>query len=748
MENLLNQAPVYLPGHPVSHRRPLDRYLPLHPEGVAVAWLREHIPPGSWVLDPFGASPRLVGEIARAGYRVLSTIHNPISAFLLRMEATAPDAAALNAALAALSSSRVRATRLEPLIRDLYQTTCPACNQTIEARAFLWKKGSSTPYGRQIHCPHCHHRGEFPTSEADRQHAAASEASPLHRARVLERVAPLHDPDRPFVEEALTVYPERALYALTTMINKLDGLNLPPDQHDCLSALLLAACDRGNTLWPHPKERQRPRMLTIPSRYRENNLWLALEEAVDLWAEARPGFPLTTWPELPPESGGACLYAGRLKDIAAELSAVPIAAVVTALPRPNQAYWTLSALWSGWLWGAHAAQDFKSVLRRQRYTWRWHTAALHAIFDTLADTLPAGLPILALMSEAEAGFLNAAALAARLAGFERWAIALRADEQQVQIHLVTPQAQRRPQESETASTSTLNRALQEQAQGYLRQRGEPSLYLPLLAASLRALFQTAPSETHPQQAYADLQVELEGAIAYRGGLLHLRASKTIESGYWWLASAPEEVLPLADRVEMEIVRFLLENPDCSAEAVDTALCAAFPGPLTPETALVHVCLESYAEQSSQGWRVRPQDQPGARRQELGEMATLVARLGQRLGFEVQQVSSKPPVFDWVGRAQRWQVHISASAVLGKYIRPDQPPPGKGLLVLPGGRANLVAYKLRHNPVFEDAVKANWVMVKYRHLRELSEHPLLTVENLEEQLSLDPLTYVEPQLRLL
>ncbi len=700
------------------------------------------------MLDPFGTSPRLLGEIARAGYRVLTTMHNPIAAFLLQVEAAAPTVEVFNAALSKLSSSRVRDSRLEPLIRDLYRTTCPACNQIIEARAFLWKKGAIAPYGRLLACPHCHQRGEFPTNEVDREHATASEASPLHHVRVLERVAPLHDPDRVFAEEALAVYPERAIYALATMLNKLESLRLPAEEEIALRALLLAACDRGNTLWPHPKERQRPRMLTIPPRFRENNLWLALEEAVLLWTEGSSSFPLSTWPDFPPESGGVCLFPGRLNDIAPELPNISIAAVVTALPRPNQAYWTLSALWSGWLWGAHAAQDFKSVLRRQRYTWRWHTAALHAVFEALAEALPAGVPLLALMSEAESGFISAVALAARLAGFNRWVMALRADEQQGQIHLVTPERQSPSPENEPAATSTLNRTLQEQAQNYLKRRGEPSPYLPLLSASLEALYRHPPLALHPQQAYVRLQNELERAISFRGGLLRLRASKSVESGYWWLARAPAETLPLADRVEMEMVRFLLEHPDCSAEAVDTALCAAFPGPLTPETALVHVCLESYAEQSSQGWRVRPQDQPGARRQELGEMATLVARLGQRLGFEVQQVSSEPPVFDWVGRAQRWQVHISASAVLGKYIRPDQPPPGKGLLVLPGGRANLVAYKMRHNPVLEDAAKANWVMVKYRHLRELSEHPLLTVENLEEQLSLDPLTFVEPQLRLL
>ena len=45
---------------------------------------------GSWVLDPFGFSPRLALEAARAGYRVLVTVNNPITRFLLEMSARPP----------------------------------------------------------------------------------------------------------------------------------------------------------------------------------------------------------------------------------------------------------------------------------------------------------------------------------------------------------------------------------------------------------------------------------------------------------------------------------------------------------------------------------------------------------------------------------------------------------------------------------------------------------------------------------
>ncbi len=102
----------FIPGQISTRSEPLARYLPPIPMGVAAAWLKSHFPilpvdPDSpWVLDPFGASPHLIAEIARAGYRVLVSANNPISRFLIEMAANPPTQDELRAALAELASSR------------------------------------------------------------------------------------------------------------------------------------------------------------------------------------------------------------------------------------------------------------------------------------------------------------------------------------------------------------------------------------------------------------------------------------------------------------------------------------------------------------------------------------------------------------------------------------------------------------------------------------------------------------------
>ena len=69
---------AYIPGMLPAEPGPLARFTPPLEDGVISTWLPYHAPQGSWVLDPFGFSSRLVLEAARAGYRVLVTVNNPI----------------------------------------------------------------------------------------------------------------------------------------------------------------------------------------------------------------------------------------------------------------------------------------------------------------------------------------------------------------------------------------------------------------------------------------------------------------------------------------------------------------------------------------------------------------------------------------------------------------------------------------------------------------------------------------------
>jgi hypothetical protein len=613
------------------------------------------------------------------------------------------------------------------------------------AEAFLWEKEAGVPYAVIYTCKHCQDAGEYPASEADKKLAQRFNQSGLHRSRALERVAPLNDPDRIHVEEALETYPNRALHILSTLINKLEGLDLSSEKEKLLAALLLTAFDRANTLWAHPIERERPKQLTIPPKYRENNIWLALEAAVDQWGSSRSPVPVRQHDgSLPPE-GSVAIFESRAKDLAQSLDELSIDAVLTALPRPNQAFWTLSALWTGWLWGADAVQPIKAVLRRARYNWRWHTSALHGVLAHLAATLPPETPMFSLIAETEPGFLSAGMTAAHQAGFVCEGVALRPEEGQAQIGW-TLTGEKGPQRDDIEQT------IQRGAHDYLLRRGEPSPYLTLLAAGLSDHTQAAPLDQEPSEAFQTLQAAVETAISYRGGFLRLGATgKSRQSGYWWQQIDDQAVLPLplADRTEITLVRYLLQHPGIATEAIDQAVCEALPGLMTPSREMIQICLQSYSTGKEGIWQIRAEDQPSARRNDLETMANHIEELGTKVGFATVKMSDDPLRFQWYNADGEieYLLYLTASAVLGKLIPYEQPPLSKAIILMPGGRANLVAYKLAHNPALKEQTEGHYRFVKYRHLRHLLASPLLTRENLDDQLALDPLTYTEPQLRL-
>jgi hypothetical protein len=76
------------------------------------------------------------------------------------------------------------------------------------------------------------------------------------------------------------------------------------------------------------------------------------------------------------------------------------------------------------------------------------------------------------------------------------------------------------------------------------------------------------------------------------------------------------------------------------------------------------------------------------------------------------------------------------------------PAARRMIVLPGGRARLVEYKLSRDPRLRSALQESWRLIKFRHLRRLADDLSLVRENLERLLDLDPLANRDPQLPLL
>jgi hypothetical protein len=755
----------YITGNPPTHPEPLSRYLPPLLEDVTTTWLQSHLSGGSWVLDPFGASPLAPTEAARSGYRILVCANNPIARFLIELAANPPSEEDLSAALAQLAASRKGDERLEPHIQNLYSTYCEQCGREIIAKEFIWERGANAPFGRIYECLYCGDSGERSATPADEAQALKFSSGGLHWARALERVAASGDPDRAHAEEALSAYLPRSVYVIFTLVNKLEGfpgeitmgtIHGSEIQRN-LAALLLIAFDKANTLWHYPTARERPKQLTVPPRFREKNIWMALEEAVEQLTRSKPGVPLTIWPEQPPETGGVVIFEGRLRDLKDELTKgpeIPISAILAPFPRPNQAFWTLSALWAGWLWGRDAVGPFKGVLRRRRYDWSWHTTALHAALSNLDELVAKNTPFFGLIGEVEPSFLSSVLIAAETAGLKLLGQALRAESGQAQILWQVNIDERRVRgRDQTGDISGLASAA---AKDYLAERAEPADYIHIHAASVSTIIDQRDISSEaglPPESYARIHEALEEAFTYRRGFIRFGGSdKSLEVGQWWLQADREisrRSQPLADRVEHLIAEQLIENHLTHLSEFDATVCARMTGLYTPEIELLLACLNSYGEERPPGsgnWQLRAQDTPKARLEDIVAIRKSLIHIGEQIGFTAAEEN---PVL-WKEQPDKvaYTFFLTASAMFARFLYNESYPPARSLIVFPGGRANLVAYKLRHDARIKNALDRGWRMIKFRLVRRLAETPLLNRENIDEQLALDPLMEDAAQMRLL
>lgn len=723
---------AYLPGIEPDNPGPLARYLPLAADGIAPVFLARHSKPGSWVLDPFGAAPRTDIEMASHGYRVLVAANNPVTRFLLETAADPPSQADLRAALAELAATRKGDERLETHLQSLYLTECTKCRQQVPADAFVWERESGVLTSRIYHCS-CGDGGEYPATGADQARAASLAATDgLHRSRALERVAAPHDPDRVHVEEALECYLPRAVYALITIINKLDGLSLTPRRRQALLALILTACDEASALWPHPSERPRPKQLTIPPRFLEKNVWHVLEHGVERMLVEGKFVETVTWPSAPGDTGGLCLFDGPMRNLAPCLKEVTLGAVVTVLPRPNQAFWTFSALWAGWLWGREAAAPFKSVLHRRRYDWNWHAAALYAALKNLSDHLPLNAPLFAIAPEPEPAFLSAALLAAAGSGFDLAGLALRTRHDPVQILWQRRAFSRVEKEPAGVNAGAVSSAMV----SALRDCGEPVYYLHLHAAGLVSMADDHALRWRPE-ALAQINAPILAALSSTE-FVHLAESKNPEIGLWGLTDWDTEIDPLPDRVEIAIVRFMQKKSNASMRDLETMINAELPALLTPSLGLLRAVLSSYAVEEGGYWSLRPEETPSTRRADLEIASQAIAALASRMGVTLQQQEYPQRLLLWQDSGDIvYAFYLLASAVAGRILRQNPYPPERSLLVLPGGRAGLLAYKLDRDPTLK-AMAERWRIVKFRALRRLFEMTGLTRERFEKELGGDPI----------
>jgi hypothetical protein len=351
----------------------------------------------------------------------------------------------------------------------------------------------------------------------------------------------------------------------------------------------------------------------------------------------------------------------------------------------------------------------------------------------------------------------------------------------------------------------LSRAVAERVAGaslnVLRVRGEPAVWSTLHAAIYAELAQSgllaqvarlADDIPEPLSWLTDIiRSALDGApLRQILSAIEDESQDGLVEPVWWLDEPleAEAVSPLNDRIELAVAEILRELLAVTEIDLDRRVCARLPGPQTPDAHLIRLCLLSYGDEYAPGhWRLRSEDELEARATEIDAVIGDLASLGQRLGFEV--ALGDPRAGEW---AVRWHDEtgqipyvfaVRTTAVLSDLL--FEPPPlqpnslngnasapsdaipghqrrGLGIaewskgdkveskttpcLTLPGGRAIVVSYKLRHDPRLRKQVaRHGWQFLKFRHLRHLVQK--VTAKQLDRYafqaaLGLDPIVEQE------
>jgi len=845
--SILNRRPstsrcLFIPGAPAIPAAPLARYRTIQPVQAAGLYVERFTRPGDLVVDLFCQGPVVVREAVAAGRRALGLSVNPLLLVAARLGLDRPQPPALNAAFTRLADSPKGDVPLRRYLASLYRSACPACRVPGVAEWFAWDRDENRPFRKGVRCSRCAAVQEGVPDGEDLQAARRIQPHGLAYYYALDRVAPPADPVRERAAELVALYTPRNLSALMDLAMRLAGLEAGEEVRLALTAALLDCFDVCSSLDPYGEERPRPRLLRLPARYLERNVWTCFEErfsrllagdTLQSWDESgvsRTGLkePVLESVPAPPVHGGAAsagapappvhggaasapappvhggaasapappVYGGvplRATDVAslvrgeaqgyalANRSArdvgeiMPpgsVALIFADPPRPDGVFWALSALWAGWLWESPAARVLHPFLSRRRFEWDWHWDVLRAALSVAGPLLAAGGHLVTLFSDPDPTLLESVCLAASSAGYalEGWGYSpdvgyrlvwrnaecgMRNAERRLQTadggrQLVAPDVKVLERELVAVAADT--------AVSTLRERGEPAawtflhgnVYTELARQGLLARAAAVP-EGGPQPFSL-----VEGAVRRAleaAPLVKLAEQEEAEGTLWWMADPRRAAEPLAERVELAVRDLLLQRPAWSLEELTDAVYARFPGSLTPDLALVRVCIASYSAQEGLALHLRPEDEPQRRAAELEAVRDALAALGKRLGFSVKRRGGGWDV-RWLEEGREaYLFAVSATAVLSHHLlgrtagrkRKGQPAGERAYrcLVLPGGRAQLAGLKLQRDPRLAQAVTVGgWRFIKFRHLRHLVAEPELDRHALKTVLGLDPIAEQE------
>ena len=737
--------------------------------------------PGDTVLDPFASQPALIRHASASRRRVV--VNNAIPATLLAVMSSAspPGAPVVDGAFTRIADAPRRGQTLADHLRSLYNTLCPNCAGTAIAAAFIWDRATGEPQQKQVICPHCQQNSLAPVDMDDLARLAGLEVRGAAYWGLLSRLVAPGDALTAKARALIDLYVPRTLLAINELITATDQRVRNEAEQQAARAMILHVLQHTSTLHSPdladgPEPARVASVLDPPRRFVEHNAWLAFEQAHRTLRE-RPAHPVL-WVESlvalrgPSGEGRVAADSLNVPDLAERLMPGSVALILTEPPPFDPGAYLLGFLWTGWLFGREAASHSKAALSIEHWSWDWYARAMTTALGGLRPLVrPDGRMVLAFQDRSTRRVLALMAAAARAgwrliaqatqspaveAGYSTWRLVFAPD-----------QPADEPQRRDTSTA--LQASFQDAASELVALRAEPTPW-PLLVTAGAARWAVegllAPASTAQESLRRPVSTLVDQARLALSADLPPSGLRPYTPGgreriQWQLEELTADA-PLADRVEQFIAARLSEG-DQTDEAIHAAVYAAFPGWETPDAELVAACLTSYAVSGETGWRLRDEDRPDRRSRDLGEMLMRLHSLGHGLGFQVwiaaeQQAAAQgltPLGQGGPEQAGQWSpasvVWHEAGDPQFAFTLTDQTTLRPWLaalsgpleylpryVVLPGGRAELLDFKLQRSPAWREQLAwSGWEFIKFRHIRHLAAMPDLTLASFRARIGMDP-----------
>lgn len=720
------RGPVLIPGTPTAPTFPLARYRSPGLSGVVKEFVRSATQPGDLILEVGTAGASSLTEVVDAERRIIALNRNPVELLVPRVELDPAPPAEVESALSQLGDLRKGERPLIAHIRAQYETLCPECGSLGVAEWFAWDRGAGRPFAKRVRCPRCGISQEGDVDERDLASAGSVSATsgPAYHLALSKAAGP-EDPLRPRAAELIGLYTSRNLAVLMDTLNRLPQLNASPQVRRIVSGLFLEACERASSLSPYTAPEDRPKSLRSPQRFLEHNVWFALELALDHYRLSRstetPRLPdaqmaVHSLDELLVRNGGAfLLIEGSVQDLRHRGLEGSVKGLVIEIRPPDAVFWALSVLWATWLWGDSVPAGLHSFMRRRRLDWEWYSRSLVTALHHLRPLFHREAKVLAIIPTLNTAAVRAAVdtVARSQMQLERYLVC-----STVGVRLLLHHAEARPGPGLPRASA----AGPETCRRILSRRGEPMARARLEAACIL-------ESQDPDLVLID--PDEPGSLVARLG--------APPDSLLWLSSPKKPHPPLGDRVEAYVRRLLVAEREMGFDDLLAAVYARFSGPLSPDQPLVTACITAYSEVGPNGQvSLRAEDDPLLRRTEIAEVREQLVKLGESIGFGVSRRLNRD--ITWQdGDRPLYTFRCTATALLGPHLL-KAPPTGSGrpCLVLPGGRAALVALKLKRDPRLRAiATQDRWTFVKFRHLRRMSVE-VKQRSDIEVYLGLDPI----------